>query len=602
MIKITYILVLTFIISTNIVFSQSVNEQKFRLAESFESNGDLEGALRLYSELINEVPDSDIYFEGYVRIMKSMDKYSDLLNIVKERLPKKESLEMLDLFAELNWRTGNTEAANLSWSKALEKFSSAQRTYLIISQTQINLRLFEKAINTLLSGRNVFGDPRLFSDPLIKLYIAIGDYKNGTKEIINYLNIDFNLPQAQGRLYALMINEEAKIYIGDELKKISEKQNDNIVFQEVYAWYLKSSGRAQEALKLVEKIDEMKNTKGLELLNFASSLSRDGDYETALKAYQLIIDKGKKNPYSSSALFGFTRAMEQKMITSKNKLDENSIDEIIKSYYRIINDFPKTSNSADSRLRLAMIYSDLLKDNKKAVAELEQLNKEFANSQYGVSAYIELGNIFIKEGELDKADICFNKVKDLSRFATPEQKDKALYHSALTTYFRGDIENVKKMFAVLALNPNTDIANDVLKKMYLINSNEEKVAALEIFAKAEFNEFRENYEIALELFKEVSELADKSSLGETALMNSAEIEFKLNNFISCRKFLNQLNNNYPDSKNIDYRISLIAESFYAENNMAEALKYYTELITKYPESIYLQEARKKIRIIRKDNI
>ena len=584
------------------VHSQNVNEQKFRLAESFESDGDFESALRIFTELIKDEPDSDIYFDGYVRSMKAMSNYSDLLKTVKERLPKKESLEMLDLYAELNWRTGNTDEANKTWDKTISKFANYQKTYLQISQTQINLRLFEKATITLLKGRKEIGEPHLFSDPLTKLYIAIGDYKSGTAEILNLLNIDFNLPQAQGRLFALMINKDASEYIGEELKRISDNNIANIIYQEAYSWYLRTTGKTDEALELVVRIDEMKNTNGLEIINFATTASRDGDYETAIKAYKIIIDRGKKNPYASSALFGFTRALEQKMNNDKQKISKKAAEEIIDSYRKIIDEFPRSGNAADSRLRLATIYSDILNENKKAITELEKLISEFPNSQYAVSAHLELGSIFIISEELEKAEKSYTKVKELHRFASAEQKDIAMYSAALIVYFKGDIEGATKAFGVLALNPDTDIANDVLRKLFIINSNKEKVAALEKFAKAELKDFQNNYKEALSLLKEVSELASKSMLGEVALIKAAEIELKAGNFQSSRDYLKELNNNYSESKQIDKRLMLLADSYYNEQNFGEALKFYTELITKYPDSIYLQDARKKIRIIRKDNI
>lgn len=204
--------------------------------------------------------------------------------------------------------------------------------------------------------------------------------------------------------------------------------------------------------------------------------------------------------------------------------------------------------------------------------------------------------------ELDQAEKSFTKVKQLHRFASSEQKDLALYYTALIIYFKGDIEGATKSLSLLSLNPDTDIANDVLRKLFIINSNQEKIAALELFAKAELKEFQNNHKDALKFLKEVNLLASKSMLGEIALIKAAEIELKIANYQSTRNILNELNNHYSESKQIDKRIMILADSYYLEQNYGEALKFYTELITKYPDSIYLQEARKKIRIIRKDKI
>lgn len=589
-------------VSTVFTYGQNIYEQKFKLAESYELNGDFEKALRIYTELMNEKPNSDLYFNGYVRVMKSMNKYSEMLPVVLERLQKNQTLNLLDLYAELNWRTGKPDAANSNWEKALNEYPDSPTTYEFIAQTQVNLRLFDKAIATLLKGRDKFNDPVLFSDLLIRLYIATGDYQNGTKEILNLLNKDFNMPQAQGRLYALMINQTAKEYIGDELKRISGRYQDNIAIQEVYAWYLKTTEKSDEALELVIRIDEMKKTNGLEIVNFASSASRDGDYETALKAYRIIVNKGKSNPYASTALFGFTRALEQKMQLDKKKFDQDAVEDIIDSYKKILKEYPRTPNAADSRLRLAGIYYTYLGDTENAIDELEALLKEFSSSQYSVSAYLELGKIYIINGDLEKAEESFAKIQQLNRFASAEQKDIALYNTALLKYFKGEIEKAKAAFSELSNNPNSDIANDVIRKIYIISSNEEKVAALDLYAKAEYKEFQKKPDEAVKLLKEAARLSGNSMLGEMALLKAAEIEFDRGNYSSSREFITELNKIFPESKNIDQRIMLTAETFYYENNMSDALKYYTELITKYPASIHIQEARKKIRIIRKDKI
>ncbi len=596
------IIVLILLLAGLSAYSQNVNDQKFRLAESFEQNGDLQGALRLYSELMQDEPKVEVFFDGYVRVMKALNNYGDLLKVVRERLPANESLEMLDLYAELCWRTGNPDESNKTWTKILSKFESSINTYFTVSQTQINLRLFEKAISTLKLGKSYFKNNYGFSDPLIKLYIAIGDYRSGTGEIFSLLSYDYNLPQAQGRLFALMINDEAREYIGDELKRLSSGNSDNIIYQEAFSWYLRTTGKLADALDLIVKIDKLKNSNGLEILNFANSTSRDGDYETAIKAFNKIIEMGKKNPYSPSALFGLTRTMEEKMRVEKGKINKKEIQEIVDSYEKIISDYPKTANSADSRIRLAEIYETYYMDYDKAINELEKLISEFPRSQYSVAAYIELGSIFLQKDELEDAEKSFNKVNELIRFASPEQKDKVKYHQALIIYFSGNIEKSKTVFESLSLNPDTDIANDVLQKLFLIKSGEQYVAALQLYAKAEFREYQKNYSEAIKILDEVSSLAESTPLSEQALQKAAEIEYRTGKYSSSREFLIKLSQKFPASRQADKYTMMTADSYFAEENNGEALKFYTELITKYPESIYLQEARKKIRIIRKDKI
>ena len=49
---------------------------------------------------------------------------------------------------------------------------------------------------------------------------------------------------------------------------------------------------------------------------------------------------------------------------------------------------------------------------------------------------------------------------------------------------------------------------------------------------------------------------------------------------------------------MDLALLSLANSFYLEGNNDEALRYYTEILNKFPRSIYLTEVRDKIRKIR----
>ena len=65
-----------------------------------------------------------------------------------------------------------------------------------------------------------------------------------------------------------------------------------------------------------------------------------------------------------------------------------------------------------------------------------------------------------------------------------------------------------------------------------------------------------------------------------------------------RAFLLQLVQKFSDSIFMDLALLSLANSFYLEGNNDEALRYYTEILNKFPRSIYLTEVRDKIRKIR----
>ncbi len=177
--------------------AQNVNLQKFTLGISYEEKGEFENAERIFGELIKAEPNNEDFFFAFVRVLKQQNKFSELLPYITENLKKKESLRLLDLFAEINWRVGNTNEANSAWEKALKLNKKEPNTYVEIAQTQMNLRLFDKATATFLLGRKEIGSDNLFLDELSKLYIATGNFKDGIEEILKLLNLNLNIAISQ---------------------------------------------------------------------------------------------------------------------------------------------------------------------------------------------------------------------------------------------------------------------------------------------------------------------------------------------------------------------------------------------------------------------
>jgi tetratricopeptide (TPR) repeat protein len=597
-----YIFVFLFFIFAGNAFSQNLSDQKFKLGFSFESSGMIKEAEKIYEELVKSEPENKQFFEAYTRIMKQQSKFSQLFPVVENHYKKNQSLEVTNLLAELNWRLGKSDAANELWYDALKKFKNNANTYTKIAQTQIELKLFDKSISTLIQGRKDFGDESAFSEPLIKLYIATGDYKNGYNEIIEILSSDLDLATAQGRIYALMTSEESSGFLNEHLKSLADSNPTNYIYQELFAWFLRTTNRLNDALEVYIRIDQLKNTKGYEILNFANLSSQDGQYDISLKAYEIIINLGKNNPYSSNALYGYTRTLENKLAKNGDNTKEADLKKIISGYEKIIKDYPKNNQAVDSRLRLAAIYSDYLNNQDEAINQLQMIIRDLSNINKTIEAYIQLGKIYLMKNEITDSKHYFNKVIENSRYAKTNDKDLAIYNLALIDYFLGNFDDAKRQFKVISLNSESDAANDALDKLSFLDENANFIEPLKNFATAEYKLFQKKNKEAFEIYIQAAESAKASSLGETALINAAEIKFNIREYSDCINMINRIFTEYPNTINYDKLLMETANSYYMESNFGEALKFYTEVLAKYPNSIYLDDARKKIREIRKDKI
>lgn len=582
--------------------SQNVNQQKYQLGLSYEQNGMLKEAERIYEELIKSEPKNRNYFLAYSNIMKKQNKYSQLTPFVEKYYESNKNIETANLLAELYWRAGKTDQANEMWKAAIDFNEDSQTSYILVAETQIELRLFDKAILTFKSGRAELNDSFIFSDQLIKMYISTNDFKNGFEEVLNALRNNMDIATAQGRVYALMSNAEAVNYLNLGLKDLANRNPQALAYQELYAWFLRTTQKLDEALDIYIRMDELKKTNGYELINFATMSTRDGHYDVALKAYDIIISKGRKNPYYSSAIYGYTKALDEKIANGNDNSDSQLYEDVIKRYNKIVEEYPKSAQAADSKLRIAIIYAEKLNDIYSAIKELQVLVKEFPNSNQSIIGTLRLGKYYLMGGDISNAKSSFNKVMANSRIANPNQTDEANYNIALCDYYSGNVDEAKNRFSIISKNSESNSANDALLILNFLEENKNFVEPLNTYIKAEYMKFRKKYEESYDLFVETSKIADNSPLGELSIFEAAMIKFKIKDYTEFRNKISEITNKYPKTLRGDEIIYYIGESFYLEKNDSEALRYFTELLSKYPNSIYLNDARKKIRILRKEKV
>ncbi|HOK14850.1 MAG TPA: tetratricopeptide repeat protein, partial [Candidatus Kapabacteria bacterium] len=441
----------------------------------------------------------------------------------------------------------------------------------------------------------------IFSENLSKLYIAIGDYQNGLTEILSQFQVNWNLAITQGRIYALLINEEAEKYILNELRKFANNNSENILAQELLAWYYRTTNKLEQALDLFRNIDRLKKANGAEILRFAEECRRDGQFDVAIKAYGIVIDFGKSHPLFNSALYGYTRTLEQKVMAQK-QISKESANDVVSRYKSIIKEFPNTQQATESRLRIAYILSNYLNNNDEAIKELNAAISERPRTSIAATATIDLANIYINLEKFDDATTILNNF--IKNFANNFQSlaNKANFMLAEILFFNGLLDSALKQYANLIIVPETDIANASLNRIVLIEQNKQYTKALSTFARAEFEERRNNLKEAIELYSTAANLSSGTELFELALKKKIEIEFLSDDYQSVVKTVDYLLEKVPDSIYGDFALLRKADSLVLIGNKQDALNLYTEILSKYPLSIYLPEIREKIRSLRNETI
>jgi tetratricopeptide (TPR) repeat protein len=586
--------IIVFYLGFNFLFSQNPDKQKFEYAKTFEQSGDFQNSGRIFKELFEKHPDNESYFKGLTRAYKYQNKYTELLELTRQHLEYVRDFDNYNLYAELLWRTGSTDSANEYWGKAINLAPEKQETYLTISNTQVELQQYEKALNTLEKGREEIGNNRIFADELCRMYIAIGDYEKGTKEALNILYDTKNIALAQGRISALLTSKEAKNHVNNTLENAIRKQPNNYFLLKVCAWFLRTEGELEKAFNIYKQIENMTNTKGREVYNFANDSHNDGQYDIALKAYEFIISMGKESRYLSSALYGYPRTLEQKLLTDTS-LSKGSAERIISYYRQIIEEFPKNNSAADARYRIALIAHNYLNDDDLAINEINILKEKFHRHQVTAKAMNLLGEIYQLRDSLNEAKRIYNDIIRRFEKGAKEEALKAKYKLAEIEFFDGNLDSAQKIFAELSNISNSDIANDALEKVILLIQNKEQTKGLREYAQAMKFEKKNDLSEAIKHYLRIYEYTMGTNLAELCLLRASELYFNRSEFDSSLIYLDLLLNNYKKTIYMEKALLISSRNYIRLNRFDDAIASLNKLIILFPRSIYIQEARDKIR-------
>ncbi|MCX6153460.1 MAG: tetratricopeptide repeat protein [Candidatus Kapabacteria bacterium] len=596
--RLIFFILSNFSIVSCLLHAQNINQDKYKLAESYERNGDYKSALRLIKDLYQTNLKNADYFNALVRNEKNLNQYSELLTIVEDRQKLVQNMQQYSLLGELYWRTGKIKEANENWEAALNLYSKTEDVYKYVAEAQIQVHQLEKAIQTYKKGENKLNNEFLFSANLSKLFIATGNYIEGSQEILDYLSKSHDLPLAEGQIYALMSDSKSKEFLKNLLKKRTEDEDGNLILQMLYAWYLRTSGQFTDALDVYKRIDRISNAEGRELLQFADVSRSDGQYEIALQAYSLIIDMGKKSRFLASAMLGFARTAELRALNGE-KPDKAEAQKIIGKYRQAIKEFPNDAIAADAMLSIANIQINYLNDEVAAKAELETVLKLFTNLPLIAEALNQLASIQIKADNLDEAAATLAKIIN-KRYKTtnPKEYEKAEFTLAKIEYYRSNLDSARAIFEKVARNYSSSVASEALDKYILLEQNKSLIKALVAYSQAEYLEARFKADSAFHLYESAARYCEGEPLSERIKIQICEFLIRIKDIEKAKLNLLDFLKNYPESIYTDKALLLLGNSYYSTNEKSEATQKYNEILNRFPRSIYLQEVRDKIRKIK----
>jgi tetratricopeptide (TPR) repeat protein len=504
---------------------------------------------------------------------------------------------------------GKTEKAQEQYQNVLKKLPANENLILQVSNSFLIRGKNDLAIQTLEKGKQILNKKYAFNLSLASAYYRVGDFDKMIAEYLEYLIYDQNgLAQIKNRLqYQLngLAGESIRQRLHEQLLLKYQKNPDVAQYAEMLYWLSIQEKDFEFALTQAKAIDRRFGENGQRLRDLAHLSFENDDFDVAIQAFDVLLEKGSNNPFYLDAQTGILKARFEK-ITHDPGYTKKDLIELKKDYKTTLEELgknPFTVNLINAYAHLLAYYLDDLDSSVELLLEAIQVTNarpaDVANSK------LELGNIYLFKDEVWEATLLYSQVE--KAFKSEPLGHEAKLRNAKLYYYIGEFGWAKSKLDVLKAATSKLIANDALELSMIIQDNtnyDSTTTELAIFAAADLLFYQNKKLAALNVLDSMETFLGTHPIKDEVLFKKAEIYFSMGAFSKADSLyqmvieVNPYDNILAD--NALFKSAVLNQENL--NNPDKALELYQQILTDYPGSIFTIEARKRLRALRGDKL
>lgn len=574
------------------------------LAIQYYQDGDYEKAAVIFEKLFSS-PNNEGYFDIYFNTLLKLKKYDVAEKIVKKQIKQSPQTEIYEIaLGKLLQEKGDANAANKIFNEVINKLPKDEFKIRMLANNFYRFENYEYAIQTFKQGRKILDNDKAFAFELLNIYRFKKDKPMLMQEYLDILpSTPQLLPQAETVLS--MIFEDKTDYLTFQagiLKKI-QKEPDIEIYIQLLTWNYIQQQEYDMALRQLIAYDKRTKADGGTLFNAIYTFVDNGAYDTAIKAYEYLLTKGKENQYYLPAKIEMLNTKYS--IQTKGKYNTADLDLLAKDYQVLLDENGKNKNTLFAVKKLATLHAYYLNQPAKAESALEEAIKMPGVNALDVGELkLDLGDIYILTKQPWEAFLVYEQVS--KQFEGQSIGNEARFRSAKLSFYQGNFDYSNGQCLVLKAATSQLIANDALNLSLLISDNMQTPtdsSTLKMYADAEMLIFRNLPEQALKKLDSISVAFPQNSLADAVLMSKSKIFIKADDYQKATAVLKKVTEDFKDGIWTDDALFMLADIYEKKlNDIAQAKIYFQKLITDYPGSMFSAEARKRFRSLRGDGV
>ncbi|MCK9616466.1 MAG: tetratricopeptide repeat protein [Lentimicrobiaceae bacterium] len=589
------------------VFPQGQSYTNEQLALQYMMNREFDKAVEIYEDLYNKNP-TQYYFSNYTFCLIELQNYEKAEKIIKKHIRShpKEPKFLVDL-GYVYSKEGEQRKSENAYNEAIEKMKPDRQQITELANAFLVKRENERAIETIKKGRNLLPDKYPFSIELADIYERQEDWSNYYNELLDLIIFDYQyLQNVQNKLQDNLTNDpenkKNEAFRNILLKRI-QKFPEQQFYAELMIWYSIQQKDFASALLQAKALDRRNGENGQRIMEIGDLATTNKKYELAEDAYSYIVTKkGEESPYYVNSRIALLETRMNRLIPDF-PLNKEKMLALENEMYSTLSTLGKNRNTIPLMRALARLEAFYLSKNNTAIALLnEAINIENISTIIQAECKLDLADIMLFSGEQWEATLLYSQVE--KSLPNDPLAHEAKFRNARLFYFIGEFSWAKAQLDVLKAATSKLIANDAMQLSLLIadNTNPDSTSTeLAMYSRADFLLYQNKKEMALQTLDSLLTSFSSHPIISQVIFKESEIRILQGRYLDADTLLGQILVTYPYSILADDALMKRAELYENQfQNPTKAMYFYQKLMTNYPGSLFVEEARKRFRALRGD--
>ena len=581
----------------SLLFSVGVLAQSEQLAQHYYDKGDFEKAKLSYEELSKQQPSNGFYFLRLIESQQQLEQY-DLAETLL--LSRYKTFKQPALLVEIgyNCQLKKEDAkAKKYYEEAIATLDKNSNEVYSIAGTFEKKVLVEYALRTYEKAIAI--EPKYnFNYRMALLYGQSGNVDKMISTFLDEAAINqTSIINIQNQLSRFLADDHGDAF-SDSLRKallLRVQKEQDIFWNGFLSWYFVQKKEFAKAF-IQEKAIFKRNPQNLSnILNLAQLSIEERDLETSRNILNFILE----NTSDSEVLIQAHLYLLEMDIADATAENQKKIEQKIQA---ILNQFGVSRNTLKIQLLQAHFLAFELNNIPQAKEIIDNALKLPLNTFEQADVKMEMADIFLLQQKFNQALLYYTQIEN--DLKNDPMGHEASLKAAKTSYFKGDFDWAQKQFATLKTAVSQLIANDALEYFLLINDSnvaDSTQVALKQYAKGDYLRYQNKNQEALKVFQQLLLDYKGDQMEAVTNLQIGEIYRELGQYDKALLAFQEIVDKYQESIYVDEALYFSAEILNKNLNKPEQAKaFYEKILFNHQDSIYFTDSREKYRVLRGD--